>query len=130
MRDALIYETTVDVRYADLDTFGHVNNAASLTLCEEARLDYARDVLGTPDPAFVVAHLDVDYVRPITAPGPVTVGVGATAVGDSSFTVASDVVRDGETAVTAETVLVAVDEEGAPRGVPEDWRAAMTEGGT
>ena len=30
----------VQVRWADLDAYGHVNNAAAFTLLEEARIDY------------------------------------------------------------------------------------------
>jgi acyl-CoA thioester hydrolase len=35
----------VPVRYDDLDTYGHVNNATVATYCEEARIDYFREVL-------------------------------------------------------------------------------------
>ena len=38
----------VDVRFADTDAMGHVNNAVYLTYCESARISYWTDVTGEP----------------------------------------------------------------------------------
>ena len=40
------FTTDVSVRYADVDTYGHVNNATYATYLEEARIDYLDAVLG------------------------------------------------------------------------------------
>ena len=129
--DARHYETTVDVRYSDLDAFGHLNNAVYVTLCEEARVDFVRDVLGVDAGAvgFVVAHQEIDYARPVTDVGPLTVVVEVADVGDTSWTVTYDVRDESETVATAETVLVFVDEAGRPREIPDAWRAAIDDGG-
>ncbi|MFC7195480.1 acyl-CoA thioesterase [Halosimplex aquaticum] len=41
------FEHEVDVRYRDLDTFGHVNNVVYGTYCEQARVAYIEEVLGS-----------------------------------------------------------------------------------
>jgi len=70
------FETTVDVRYSDVDTYGHVNNATYATYLEEARVDYLDTVLGDEARSLatesaegdgvgiVVASLDLQYRHP------------------------------------------------------------------
>jgi acyl-CoA thioester hydrolase len=120
----LHYHATVDVRYSDLDTFGHVNNAVYATFCEEARVHYFRDVLdlGVHEISFVVARLELDYERAIPDVGEATVAVGITDFGRTSFTMGYELRYEGEPVATAETVQVAVDEDGRPIDVPDSWR--------
>jgi acyl-CoA thioester hydrolase len=120
----LHYQTTVRIRYSDLDTFGHVNNAVYATLCEEARVDYFDHVFdsGVHDISFVVARLELDYRKAISDVGEATVAVGITDFGRTSFTMGYELRYDGETVATAETVQVAVDDHREPTEVPEEWR--------
>ncbi|MDS0257714.1 acyl-CoA thioesterase [Thermoplasmatales archaeon AK] len=58
----------LQIRYSDLDTLGHVNNAVYLTYFELGRIDYLRHSLGTleiSEISFVIAHAEVDFRRPI-----------------------------------------------------------------
>ena len=60
----------LQVRWGDLDAFGHVNNATYLTYIQEARVDftiYARARKSQAPILFdmVVARAEVDYVAPI-----------------------------------------------------------------
>ena len=123
----LHYEASVDVRYADLDTLGHVNNAAYATLCEEARVHYFRDVLdlGVHDISFVVARLELDYERAIHDVGTATIAIGITSFGRTSFTIEYELRYRGETVGTAETVQVAVDDDGNPVEIPDEWRTRV-----
>jgi acyl-CoA thioester hydrolase len=120
----LHYESAVEVRYSDLDTFGHVNNAVYATLCEEARVDYFRDVfeLGVHDISFVVARMELDYGKAIPDVGDVTIAVGITGFGRTSFTMGYELRYGDDVVATAETVQVAVDEAGEPIEVPDEWR--------
>ena len=43
------HRAAIDVRFADTDAMGHVNNAVYLTYCEMARIRYWTDVTGEPD---------------------------------------------------------------------------------
>ena len=120
----LHYRTTVEVRYCDLDTFGHVNNAVYATFCEEARVDYFRDVLdqGVHEVSFVIARLELDFERSIPDVGAATVAVGITGFGRTSFTMGYELRYEGEVVASGESVQVAVDDDGRPTAVPEEWR--------
>ena len=42
--DGYRHSIPMEIRFADIDSLGHVNNAAYLTYMEQARLRYVRDV--------------------------------------------------------------------------------------
>jgi len=122
------FTESVDVRYQDHDTMGHVNNAVYVTYMEEARFAYLTEGLGVPpmDLNMVVANLTVDFRRPVQFDAEVEVPVSVTDIGNSSFTMAYEV-RDSEgVAVEGETVQVALEPVGSgTRRVPQDWRDAI-----
>ncbi|NNG37126.1 acyl-CoA thioesterase [Nakamurella aerolata] len=111
------YVVQVPVRWSDVDVFGHVNNARTVTLLEEARVQW----MFTDAPAkglqeltkgVVVASLTIDYRRAISFGDPVTVSMGVSHIGGSAFTIDYQVYAgaDGDQlAATASTVLVPVD---------------------
>lgn len=110
----LRYDTQVRVRWSDLDAFGHVNNARTLTLLEEARVDWLFVAARTHGvdrltDGIVVARAEVDYRRSIPFGAHVLVSMAISAMGGASFTVDYRVDSDGVRAVTASTVLVPVD---------------------
>ena len=43
----MTFETTIGVRYRDIDAMGHVNNAVYATYLEQARVRYVDHVLGS-----------------------------------------------------------------------------------
>lgn len=124
------YETTVSVRFQDLDVAGHVNNAVYVTYLEEARIDYVRDVLGiesVEELSAVVAHVEVDYRQPVTEDRQLTVALRALEPGDASIPMEYELRADSEVVATAETVMVTVDyETGETRPMPEAWREQLT----
>jgi acyl-CoA thioester hydrolase len=108
------YETAVRVRWSDLDAFQHVNNAKTVTLLEEARIDWlfaeaARHGVNKLTEGIVVAQLEISYRRSIGFGLPVAVSMGLTALGSASMTVDYLVSVAGVTAVEASSVLVPVD---------------------
>ncbi len=123
--DEFGYTTDVELRYRDLDTMGHVNNAIYVTFLEQARMRYFRDVIGVPteDISGVIAHLEIDYLRPITADDEVSVAMRVADIGTTSITMEQEVRAGGEPAATAEVVQVVFDENGdEPRPIPSEWR--------
>jgi acyl-CoA thioester hydrolase len=118
-------EVELPVRYRDIDSLGHVNNAVYVTYLEQARVEYIREVFATTalDPGFVVAHVGVDYERPIELDDRVVVALGVSDVGTASVTMDYEIRADGDIAATAETVIVAVDDgTGEPTDIPDTWR--------
>jgi acyl-CoA thioester hydrolase len=123
------YSLEVDVRYRDLDPVGHVNNAVYATYLEHTRTNYYADVLGlaTEELSFVLAHVEIDYESPVTAEDDVRVWVRVSRLGEKSMTTEFLIEASGETAATAESVQVVIDEEGVPRPVPDEWRREILE---
>ena len=123
------YSLDIDVRYRDLDPVGHVNNAVYATYLEHTRTNYYADVLGlaTEDLSFVLAHVEIDYENSVEADNDVRVGIRVSRIGNKSMTTDFRVEASGETAATAESVQVVIDEEGTPRPVPDEWRRKILE---
>jgi len=123
------YETELQVRFADLDAMGHVNNAVYATYLEQARVDYYADVLGVglDDIDTVLVNLEIDYRHEVTlADETVTVAMGVRSIGESSVVVGYEVRAGDRVAATAETTQVYVDpDEGGSRPLPEEWIERM-----
>jgi len=134
------FETEVAVRYSDVDTYGHVNNAVYATFVEEARVDYLEAVLDADDTAregpagmsadgvgIVVASLDLEFRRSVGMVDDVTVGVRVPNLGESSFPFEYEIRSAGEVAAVGETTMVAYDRgTDASRPIPEAWRERIT----
>lgn len=126
------FDVELPVRYRDLDTLGHVNNAVYGTYLEQARIRYFDRVLTEPfeEREMVLAHLDVDFRQPVELEdGSVRVACRVTEMGESSIRMAYEVYageggESAEPAATAESVQVAWDGEGS-RPLPDDWRGRI-----
>ena len=109
----------VPVRWVDLDAQGHVNNALVADYLQEARVAYLLNgpnahLLGNG--IMVVGH-QLEYRRPINFTGePVSVRLWLGNLTAARFTIAYEVVQDGEVAARARTNLCLFDfEAGRPR---------------
>jgi acyl-CoA thioester hydrolase len=87
------HRVVIDVRFADTDAMGHVNNAVYLTYCEMARIRYWSDVTGEPvasgqqgAESLILAEARITYRAPLFHGERVTVETRATHIGRSSFT--------------------------------------------
>jgi acyl-CoA thioester hydrolase len=87
------HRVAIEVRFADTDAMGHVNNAVYLTYCEAARIRYWSDVTGEPVAAghegaesLILAEARISYRAPVFHTERVTVETRATRIGRSSFT--------------------------------------------
>lgn len=122
--DTFEFSTDVQVRFRDIDAMGHVNNAVYATYLEHVRADYFEEVLGVGLDAVntAIATLELSYERPITLDQSVTAAARVPELGTTSLPMEYEIVADGETAATAETVQVFVDEAGEPEPIPEEFR--------
>ena len=89
---AFAHTVGIDVRFADTDAMGHVNNAVYLTYCEMARIRYWTDVTGEPiapghegAESLILAEARITYRAPVFHGERVTVETRATRLGRSSF---------------------------------------------
>ncbi len=135
MTDEFRHRTRLDVRFRDVDAFGHVNNAVFLSFVEQARIRYLIEVLGRPitltdvaELPLILARLEIDYRTPIFYGEPVEVATRVDWIGGSSFGMSHQVVAGEDRHCAAElvTVLVSYDyATGRPIAVPADWRRAL-----
>jgi acyl-CoA thioester hydrolase len=130
------YTSHCQIRWSDMDAYGHVNNARYLTLFEEARTELiarvARDRYGLKNllTGIVVARHEIDYLRPIDyQPEPVRIEVWMEDVKNASFTVGYELFdHDGGAVVArARTRMVPYDlAAGRPRRLAPDEKEFLT----
>jgi acyl-CoA thioester hydrolase len=126
------HRTTLEVRFRDIDAFGHVNNAVFFSYVEQARIRYLLDVL-QPDTTFdrmplILAHVTLDYRSPIAFGEQVTVETRIDRIGRSSIEMSHRMTAGDEGRLVGDvrTVLVTYDYSVArPMPVPDDWRARI-----
>ena len=101
-----------DIRYADLDRQGHVNNAVFATFSEIGRVAFLHDPerpLAAEGTSFVVARLETDFHEELHSPGAVEIGTAVTEIGRSSFRIAQGIFSGGRLAASVAGVLVMTD---------------------
>ena len=130
----MIHHTSLQVRWADLDAFGHVNNAAYLVLVQEARADFTwysrKNVGGKPIlEDMVVARAEVDFQEPIYDGGiDVDVAITVARLGNSSFELNYVISHQGLIHARVKTVQVAVSmETKKSRPLTEEERSFLSD---
>jgi acyl-CoA thioester hydrolase len=114
----------IEIRWRDLDGFGHVNNSTYLTYLEEARDEYLTAILGPTVHRVVIRRLEIDFRSGLVQDDDhVDVSVQLTAVGRSSATTRERIVAaaDGRMAAEAVTVVVHTDDS---RAASSPWPAS------
>ncbi|SDG30872.1 acyl-CoA thioester hydrolase [Sinosporangium album] len=106
------------VRFADIDSLGHVNNVRFFDYLEDARMallyvDPAREG-GQPYRGFVVLNHEIHYRRPLTLRAdPIRVETRVSGIAFARFTLHHEIRDDSEVFAQAQTVLVSYDVEAA-----------------
>lgn len=120
----------IQIRYGDIDALGHVNNAVFLTYFELGRVDILRRINGefSADKAgIVIAHVEVDYKKPIVFDSSPLLLTEVCAIGDKSITFSHRLVdSNGSEFASGKTVSVCVNENGKAISVPDAWRARLS----
>jgi acyl-CoA thioester hydrolase len=103
-------ERTIEIRWRDMDGYGHVNNAVYLTYLEEARDAWVQEVLGkvTDTWHFVLARVAIDFKQELTQDDErVIVRCSLASFGHASIRTVEEIVRhDGSLSAVAESVIV------------------------
>lgn len=120
----------VTVRWGDLDSMGHVNNAKYFTYCESARMSYFAAVRMEEHkedehhgPALAAAHLN--FRRQVRYPAELEVATRVAEIGRSSFKMEYEIVYrgTGERVADGSGVIVWVDyATGRSTPLPESLR--------
>jgi acyl-CoA thioester hydrolase len=125
------YETRLEIRWSDLDSSRHVNNATYLSYLEQARTQWLAQALGPElDPyEFVLVRVAIDFRRELTLDDrAVIASCRLERVGSSSITTREEVrTESGELATEAECVIVAWSQAaGKSRPLTDAERAALS----
>lgn len=100
------------LRYSDMDTQGHINNAVFTTLFETGRASLlgqpSIDAWNNQHYAYVLARLEVDYHAELLWPGVVHVGTGVKSIGRTSLVLAQALFKDDVCVATALNVMVQI----------------------
>lgn len=132
MTDPYRHRTTLQVRFRDIDAFGHVNNAVFFTYVELARIRYLLDVLEPAQPfdrmPLILARVEVDFRSPIFFGEEVSVESRVDRIGRSSFDMRHRMTAGDDERLVGDvhTVLVTYDYAATkPMPVPDDWRTKI-----
>jgi len=127
MSDEFAFVTEMSIRYRDLDPWNHVNNAVYATYLEQARVEYLGSVLddAVGSQAFVLVHLDLDFVDSIEYEDDVSVPLRVADLGTSSLTFEYEVRANGSVAAAGTSTQVHMGPDGSPTPLPDDWRETL-----
>lgn len=108
------HEHSVQLRWSDPDSYGHVNHARALSLLEDARLAVAADAPRSEParlPDIILARLEVDYLRQLyyRVGELLTVRSWVARIGTKSVTLRQELIQDGVPAIRADGICVVFD---------------------
>jgi len=118
-----VHEETV--RFRDLDSLGHMNNAVYATFLEQARIAFLAP-LGAHVTGMILARLEIDFRAQVSFGDTVEIEVVTGRIGTKSFELAYTM-RVRETVVAeAKTVLVAYDYRSERSiEIPDEWKERL-----
>ncbi len=125
-----MFEKRIEIRWRDLDSSRHVNNAVYVTYLEEVRTGWLAELLGNPEAVseFVLVRVAIDYRRELTlADEAVVARCSLQRIGTSSVGTIEEIrTAGGELAAEAEAVVVAWDQVASKsRPLTEAERSAL-----
>ena len=123
--------TSIQIRFTDIDVFGHVNNAIYAELFDTARYTFIKDLLPDLDPkgrSIVLVHLDTDFRKQILFTDRICVETWINKVGERSVGMGQRIVNEEDVSVHAESSSVLSTYDAALQQsfpMPEKWRKAL-----
>ncbi|RFF68121.1 acyl-CoA thioesterase [Xanthomonas campestris pv. raphani] len=129
----ILARVPISVRWRDMDSMGHVNNAKYISYLEEARVRWMLGVEGvamTDRIAPVVAATNVNYKRPLVWPNDILVELFVERLGSSSVTIGHRILDQKDEGVLysdGNVVVVWIDTKtGKSASLPDAVRAASS----
>lgn len=126
--------TDIQLRFSDMDAFGHINNACYLTYFEEARISYMDEIVGLEYKwsarGIILANAEINFLKPTHIKDSVKVFTRCIHLGSKSFTLDYKMVRGNgeneEVVALCTSVQVMFDyDKQATVLMPEEWKALI-----
>ena len=104
----------VQIRFSDVDQFGHMNNSVYFSLYDLAKTAYFKDVMGGQDWSkfgIVVANINADFIVPVFFEDELYIETAITRIGNKSFELSQRAVnkKNGEVKCVCRTIMVSYD---------------------
>ena len=118
----------VQIRFSDVDQFGHMNNSVYFSLYDLAKTTYIKDVFGSADwskLAIVVANINANFFMPVFFSDHLVIETAVVHLGHKSFTLLQRAVTTDTHEVKCEcrTVMVGYDlATKEPKLISEDYK--------
>lgn len=120
------------IRFSDVDQFGHVNNSVYFALYDLAKTTYVKDVLGDSVDwrrmGIVVANINANFLLPVFFDDKIKIETATVHLGNKSFTLLQRAVTEDTDEVKCEckTVMVMFDlKEKQPMQIPDEFKAII-----
>lgn len=122
------------IRFCDVDQFGHVNNSVYFALYDLAKTTYVKDVLGDSVDwrrmGIVVANINANFLLPVFFDDKIKIETATVHLGNKSFTLLQRAVTEdtGEVKCECKTVMVMFDlKEKQPMLIPDEFKDIIRE---
>lgn len=129
--DIFHHQMPAQLRFSDVDRFGHVNNAVYFSLFDMCKTRYFFDVAGKDffdKMSTVVVHVDANFISPVFFPDEIVIQTAIRKLGHTSFTIFQRAInkRTGDVKCECETVMVMVDNKIKKSvDIPTEFRSAV-----
>jgi acyl-CoA thioester hydrolase len=122
-----VHEKRIEIRWRDVDHYGHVNNAVYLTYLEEVRDEWLARTIADPEAVwdYVLAHVEIDFRHEVVQDDDEVVATcRLESIGRSSVRTREEVrTAAGRLAAEASSVVVARDrDKGRSRAITDAER--------
>lgn len=122
----------IQIRFSDVDLYGHMNNNAYFSLYDLAKTSYLRDVFGDKEEwnklGMVVANINADFIAPVFFSDELVIETTVIHLGHKSMTLLQRAVNkaSGVLKCQCRTVMVGYDmNTKEPVALPLDYKQAI-----
>jgi acyl-CoA thioester hydrolase len=124
----------IQLRFNDVDPFGHVNNSVYFTFYDLGKNTYLSDIMNKYNlehsfSGIVVVNINANFLLPVYANDHVAVQTAVVEIGHKSFTLMQQLINTDtkEVKCTCSSVMVAFDVKTRKTlQIPQQWKEAFT----
>lgn len=123
----------VQIRFSDVDQYGHMNNSVYFSLYDLAKTSYFQDVFGNEEWKnfnVVVANINADFLAPVFFSDKLIIETAVIHLGHKSFTLLQRAINQASSVLKCQcrTVLVGYDvATKEPVNIPLNYKKAICE---
>ena len=121
----------LQLRFNDIDKFGHVNNSIYFSFYDLGKTNYFETVCPNVDwnkDAIMVVHLEIDFLEQIYSTNNIAVQTAVTEIGNKSYQLYQEVIDQDTKSVkcSCKSIMVTFDlEHKCSKKLTEEWKEAI-----